>query len=89
MRSHCTVSHFRVICPAFAEQCIAAMNIFKAARPVASQISRFAPSTIPRCVRAESTAASTYENIIISSPKPGVGLSMCSVAGRMFPALTL
>ena len=59
------------------------MNVVRAARPLASRLSSFAPSTIPCFVRAESTAASTYENIIVSSPKPGVGLSMCSVAGRM------
>ena len=59
------------------------MNILRAARPLATRVSSFAPTTIPRFVRAESTAASTYENIIVSSPKPGVGLSMCSVAGKM------
>jgi hypothetical protein len=62
---------------------IASMNVFRAARPLASRVSSFAPSTIPRFVRAESTGATTYENIVVSSPKPGVGLSMCSAAGRM------
>ena len=32
-------------------------------------------TALPRLVRSQSTAASAYEHILVSSPKPGVGLS--------------
>ncbi|KIW12131.1 hypothetical protein PV08_09406 [Exophiala spinifera] len=42
------------------------------ARPLAPAISS-APRTLPRLVRFQSTSAN-YENILVSSPRPGVGL---------------
>ena len=41
-------------------------------RPVA--VFSAAPRSLPRLVRYQSTA-SNYENILVSSPRPGVGLS--------------
>ncbi|KAI1614976.1 enoyl-CoA hydratase [Exophiala viscosa] len=41
-------------------------------RPVAAFSS--APRTLPRLVRFQTTSSSSYENILVSTPKPGVGL---------------
>jgi Enoyl-CoA hydratase/isomerase len=42
-------------------------------RPAVSISRGFAPRTLPRLVRTQSTS-SQYENILIDSPRPGVGL---------------
>jgi enoyl-CoA hydratase len=41
-------------------------------RPTVSACNSFSSRTLPRLVRAQSTAS--YENILVSSPRPGVGL---------------
>ena len=47
------------------------MVLQRLVRPSVSLTRAFAPSTLPRFVRAQST--SSYENIIVSTPRPGVG----------------
>ncbi|KAI9867038.1 MAG: hypothetical protein M1813_000436 [Trichoglossum hirsutum] len=47
------------------------MNTLRFIRPVAS---RFVPTPTQRVIRSYSAAATPYENILVSSPKPGVGL---------------
>jgi enoyl-CoA hydratase len=48
------------------------MVLQRLTRPAVSACNTFAPRTLPRFVRAQSTAS--YENILVSSPRPGVGL---------------
>ena len=43
---------------------------------LARSSSAFAACTLPRLARTYSAAAPTYENIIVSNPRPGVGLSV-------------
>ncbi|KAI9786159.1 MAG: putative enoyl-CoA hydratase, mitochondrial [Geoglossum umbratile] len=47
------------------------MNTLRLVRPVAF---KFASSTTPRIIRPYSAPAASYEHILVSSPKPGVGL---------------
>jgi len=50
------------------------MFTLRCARPAVRSLASFAPRTIPRPVRAYSTESSSYEHILVSTPKPGVGL---------------
>ncbi|KAL2417878.1 putative enoyl-CoA hydratase, mitochondrial [Exophiala dermatitidis] len=43
-------------------------------RPVATTLTAAAPRTLPRLVRFQSTSSNSYENILVSKPRPGVGL---------------
>ncbi|KAH0533938.1 hypothetical protein FGG08_007447 [Glutinoglossum americanum] len=47
------------------------MNPLRFVKPVTS---KFVPSTTPRIVRFYSAPAMSYEHILVSNPKPGVGL---------------
>lgn len=49
------------------------MVLQRLARPAVALTRDFAPRTLPSLVRAQSTS-SQYENILVSSPRPGVGL---------------
>ena len=47
------------------------MHAFRSTARVASQ---FRPATLPRFARGYATAK-TYEHLLVSTPKPGVGFS--------------
>jgi len=59
------------------------MNKLHLARGLTRKSSSFLASSIPKLCRgysASSTRLSSYEHIIVSSPKPGVGLGILSFA---------
>jgi hypothetical protein len=64
------------------------MFALRCSRPVARAASLcFAPRTLPLVVRAYSTEAPSYEHILVSTPKPGVGLSMFLTIPHRTPEL--